>query len=391
MYSPAGDSSFSSTIKREGIPSLTRQEDGTSTYPQWLAGMEVVLRSHPGLIDHVLKPYAKVDPKFHGALLTLPTAPVKYEPLQPKAGGETDKDFAARRQVHYQNVEFYMLEMKQFEFETQQYLTCGEEARQAKYDLNDNKVKALILATVDPTISASFQPGLHAYDLWTHLAKMFGTTSQLTKGAAYRSLMMKTYEEGQVPQELWDFCLRIQRDLKDSPFEIPLPLLQQIYLLMFAQVDLYSFVYHKFRSIELHTGENFQKLLTELTITFQDNGSRPTGSAPAMFGRSGAAPPSTTTSNDCHAQVKCPQCAELGHQKENCRKWRQLNPTLHVKTVTEPKHNRQGDKKGSKGKGDPKPSVSAKLAADADEDVDAGMAYPESDVPLSGDTAVDGC
>lgn len=389
MYSTSGDSS-SSTIKRDGIPSLTRlTEDGTSTYAQWRAAMEVVLRSHTGLIDHVLKPYETVDPKYHGALLTLPTAPVKYEPLQPKGGRETADEFATRRLDHYKNVEFYMMEMKQFEFETQQFHTCGAVARQAKYDLNDNKVKALILATVDPTISASFQPGLHAYELWTHLTTMFGTTSQLTKGAAYRSLMMKVYEEGQVPQELWDFCLRIQRDLKDSPFEIPLALLQQIYLLMFAQVELYSFVYHKFRSIELHTGTNFQLLLTELTVTFQDNGSRPTGSAPAMFGRGGAASPPPTASNDCHALVKCPQCAELGHQKENCRKWRQLNPNIHVKTVTEPKH---GNKKGGKGKGDPKPSVAAKLAdTDADEDVDAGVACLASDVPLSDDTAVDGC
>jgi hypothetical protein len=389
MYS-ANSNDSTSSLKRDGIPLLTRSDDGRTNYQQWSHAIQIVAKSTLGLIQHLTTPYALVDTTFNGVELTLPSPPVKYEPFIAKVKDDTEDKVLKRRTFHHQNVEFYMLEMKQYEFELQQFNTNGEEARQAKYDLNDNKVLSLILATVDPTISASFQPGLHAYELWTYLATTFGTTSQLTKGAVYRELVTGGIEEGQPPQTVWDKCLRTQRDLKGSPFEIPTALLQQIYLLMFAQVELYTFVYQKFRSIELHSGSNFQLLLTELTVTFQDNGGRPTGSTPAMFVRGGA-PPATKFSNDCHAQVKCPQCNDLGHQKENCRKWRQLHPTLHVKTITEPKHNQSKAAYG-KGKSDGKPSgVDAKLAAEDSEGVACGMAFTESGASFADDTAVDGC
>ena len=97
-----------------------------------------------------------------------------------------------------------------------------------------------------------------------------------------------------------------------------------------------------------------------------------------MYGRHGGVPPATENSNNCHAKVKCPHCSETGHIKENCRKWRQANPKLHVKVSTEPKRPRDGDKSTDKSD---KPTT----------DVPGGLAATDDAFPFDEDQAVDGC
>jgi len=373
----------SSYLKLAGIPLLiTNEGDGRNNFTAWKPKLLTYLKSE-GLYEHIAQPYAKVDAKFNGQVLTSPLIPMKYEPWKEQRG-ESPEDRVVRRAAWREEVTDYNFSIGQYEKECVNYSKYGQDARQVKFDVDDNKVLAIINATVDPTVAASFPLDPHAHDLWLHLVKTFGTASQLSLSALYRELLTTLMEEGTAPRAKWEYFLRVQAELKGSMFDITLALLQINFLLLFAQIPLYNYVYQKFRALEFKD-EIFNEFLTELTITFQDNGGAPTGSTPAMYGRGGvlppAQPPSTENSNDCHAKVKCAHCSETGHIKENCRKWRQANPKVHVKTVTEPKRN----------KGDPKASVSGKVAEDVDEGVEGGMACPAVDVPFDDDTAVDGC
>ena len=366
-----------SGLLKLGIPTLKPNEDGRSNWKNYEAMFSTMLKSE-SLEPHITQKYALVSSDYHGVTYVLPHPPAKYEAWEEVVGeaASTRKD----RRAHYtEQVMDYKADMEVYTFELSNYQKFGQAARQAKYDLEDHKVIALINATVDPSISATFQHGLHAYDLWAYLKSTFGTTSLLTKGALYRDLMSSGMAEGETPRARWETYLSTQRELHDSPFAIGDALLRLNFMLQFAGIELYGFVYNKYRSVEIQKDNLFEAFLQELTVTFQDNGGRATGSTPGMFGRPGTGKDGSggaRSSKDCHATIKCQQCGELGHYKQNCREWRRLNPTIHVKIVTEPK--RKGDKSG----GDtPAPPGGATPAGWAD--VEFG--------DVEDDEAVDGC
>jgi len=366
-------SNSASSLLKLGIPTLKASDDGRSNYQSYAAMFTTMLRSE-SLESHITQKYAPVPKDFNGVEYVRPHPPAKYE-----AWEDVDTEDAAtrkaRRTSYSERVMDYKVDMEVYTFELANFQKFGQVARQAKYELEDHKVIALINATVDPSISATFQHGLHAYDLWVYLKSTFGTTSLLTKGALYRDLMASGMGEGEAPRVRWETYLSTQRELHGSPFTIGDALLRLNFMLQFAGIDLYAFVYNKYRSVEIQQDALFETFLQELTVTFQDNGGRTTGSTPGMFakpdkGKSG-------DSKDCHATIKCAQCGELGHCKEFCRDWRRMNPKVYVKIVTEAK--RKVDKGGA----------AATSAADA-ATTPGGWADVNVD-DIEDDEAADGC
>ena len=238
----ATTTSASSYLKLAGIPPLTVNEgDGRTNFTEWRQKLLTYFKSED-LHQHVTKPYAPVDEKFNGQVLTTPTIPSKYEAWDDRAK-ETPEERTLRRSEWREKVTDYNFAIGQYEQERLNYSKYSREARQAKFDVDDNKVLAIINATVDPKLTVSFPLNPHAYDLWQHLIKTFGTTSQLSLSALYRELLTTLMEEGMAPRTKWEYFLRVQSELKGSTFEIKLALLQINFLLLFAQIPLYNYVY----------------------------------------------------------------------------------------------------------------------------------------------------